>query len=71
MELQGRICEETGTKLHVTYTRMIMYEYDLSPKKSQRIHVNKAGKRQYGGVIPRQKTNSMPGKRRVCHSYGG
>ena len=43
--LQKRIHEETGTKLHITYIRKIMRMYDLSPKKSQRVHINRAGKK--------------------------
>ena len=38
--LQKRIHEETGTKLHITYIRKIMRMYDLSPKESQRVHIN-------------------------------
>ena len=43
--LQKRIHEETGTKLHITYVRKIMCRYDLSPKESQRVHINRAGKK--------------------------
>ena len=43
--LQKRIHEETGTKLHITYIRKIMRMYDLSPKESQRVHINRAGKK--------------------------
>ena len=43
--LQKRIHEETGTKLHITYIRKIMCMYDLSPKESQRVHINRAGKK--------------------------
>ena len=44
-ELQKRIHEETGTKLHITHIRKIMRMYDLSPKESQRVHINRAGKK--------------------------
>ena len=43
--LQKRIHEETGTKLHITYIRKIMCMYDLSPKESQRVHINRASKK--------------------------
>ena len=43
--LQKRIHEETDTKLHITYIRKIMCMYDLSPKESQRVHINRAGKK--------------------------
>ena len=43
--LQKRIHEETGTKLHITYIRKIMRMHDLSPKESQRVHINRAGKK--------------------------
>ena len=43
--LQRHIHEETGTKLHITYIRKIMRMYDLSPKESQRVHINRAGKK--------------------------
>ena len=50
--LQKRIHEETGTKLHTTYIRKIMRMYDLSPKESQRVHINRAGKKAVQGHDP-------------------
>ena len=43
--MQGRIREETGTKPHITYVRKIMCRRGLSPKRPQRVHVNRAGKK--------------------------
>ena len=43
--LQKCIHEETGTKLHITYIRKIMCMYNLSPKESQRVHINRTGKK--------------------------
>ena len=45
VELQKLMHEETGTKLHITYIRKIMCRYNLPPKESQRVHINKAGKK--------------------------
>ena len=43
-ELQQVIHRETGTKMHRTNIRKIMQKYGLSPKGSQRIHINRATK---------------------------
>ena len=43
-ELQQVIHRETGTKMHRTNVRKIMQKYGLSPKGSQRIHINRATK---------------------------
>ena len=45
VDLQQRIRKETGVKLHITYVRKIMRQYNLSPKTPQKIHVNRAGKK--------------------------
>ena len=45
MELQRRIHEETGVKLHTTYIRKILCRRGLSPKRPQMIHVNRASKK--------------------------
>ena len=45
MDLQQRIRKETGVKLHITYVRKIMRQYNLSPKAPQKVHVNRAGKK--------------------------
>ena len=57
--LQKRIHEETGTKLHITYTRKIMCMYDLSPKESQRVHINRAGKKAVQRHDPQLKIKSF------------
>ncbi len=43
-ELQQVIHKETGTKMHRTNVRKIMQKYGLSPKGSQRVHINRATK---------------------------
>ena len=43
-ELQQVIHRETGTKMHRTNVRKIMQKYGLSPKGSQRVHINRATK---------------------------
>ena len=43
-ELQQVIHKETGTKMHRTNVRKIMQKHGLSPKGSQRIHINRATK---------------------------
>jgi len=43
--LQRRIHEEAGTKLHITYVRKILCRRGLSPKRPQKVHVNRAGKK--------------------------
>ena len=43
--LQRLIHEETGVKLHITYVRKILCRRGLSPKRPQKIHVNRAGKK--------------------------
>ena len=45
VDLQQRIRKETGVKLHITYVRKIMRQYNLSPKAPQKVHVNRAGKK--------------------------
>ena len=45
VRLQERTHAETGTKLHITYVRKILCWRGLSPKRPQRIHINRAGKR--------------------------
>ncbi len=43
-ELQQVIHKETGTKMHRTNVRKIMQKYGLSPKGSQKVHINRATK---------------------------
>ena len=43
--LQQYIRAQTGTSLHITYVRKIMHLYNLSPKMTQRIHINRAGRK--------------------------
>ena len=43
-ELQKTIREETGTRLHITNVRKIMHRYGLTPKVSQRVHINRASR---------------------------
>ena len=43
-ELQQVIHKETGTKMHRINVRKIMQKYGLSPKGSQRVHINRATK---------------------------
>ena len=43
--LQRRIHEKAGTKLHITYIRKILCRRGLSPKRPQKVHVNRAGKK--------------------------
>ena len=45
VDLQQRIRKETGVKLHITYVRKIMRQYNLPPKAPQKVHVNRAGKK--------------------------
>ena len=34
VKLQRRVHEQTGTKLHITYTRKIMHAHRLTPKRT-------------------------------------
>ncbi len=43
-EVRQVIHKETGTKMHRTNVRKIMQKYGLSPKGSQKIHINRATK---------------------------
>lgn len=43
--LQRRIHEEAGIKLHITYVRKILCRRGLSPKRPQRIYVNRADRK--------------------------
>ena len=71
-ELQQVIHKETGTKMHRTNVRKIMQKYGLSPKGSQRVHINRATKAAVKKLaISPQKENFTPRKRRFCHSHGG
>ena len=45
VELQERIRKETGASLYITHARKIMHQYDLSPKRPQRAHINRASKK--------------------------
>ena len=45
VRLQERIHAETGTKLRIIYVRKILRWRGLSPKRPQRIHINRADKR--------------------------
>ena len=44
-DLQRRIREETGMRLYITNVRKILHRYGLSPKKPQRVHIRRAGKK--------------------------
>ena len=43
-ELQKTIREKTGTRLHITNVRKIMHRYGLTPKVSQKVHINRASR---------------------------
>ena len=43
--LQERIHREAGRKLHVTYIRKMMRNRGLSPKRSQKVHINRADRK--------------------------
>ena len=60
------IHEETGTKLHITYMK-IMRMYDLSPKESQRVRRQK-GRPEL--AISLQKASSTPRKGRIYPGHG-
>ena len=40
--LQQEIKKKTGIKFHITYVRKIMHQYNLTPKRPNRIHINSA-----------------------------
>ena len=48
VDLQQYIRAQAGTSFHITYIRKIMHQYNLSPMVAQKIHVNRAGRRQSG-----------------------